>query len=373
MAGSLLQLAQAEFERAGYLVQSTRLALRPVFGELTSWSVSELLSYCGYLQELCDKHGIHFCSIGHVPANLPEGQLRRIHLLTDILTMNPALSATVQIASTATGLRAEMAQPAARVICELAQRTQDGVGNLFFAVTANCPPDTPFFPAAYHSSDEWGFSIGLQSVGLVRDTLRLVVQDHGVGIPALRDGLASAYLISVLKQTGQPIAELCEQWREHDINFLGLDLSPAPYGEESIADAMEQIGLGRFGEPGTVTVAAAITAALKGTSLRTCGYCGLMLPVLADAVIGSRIAEGHLSLDSLLLYSAVCGSGLDSIPIPGDTPPERIASILLDLGTLATRLRKPLSAKLLPIPGKSAGDMTTFTNDYLINTTVMKV
>jgi uncharacterized protein (UPF0210 family) len=373
VAGSLLQLAQAEFERQGYLVQSTRLALRPVFGELTTWSISELLNYCGYLQQLCDTHGIHFCSIGHVPANLPEGQLRRIHLLTDILTMNPTLSATVQIASTATGLRAEMAQPAARVICELAQRTKDGVGNLFFAVTANCPPDTPFFPAAYHSSDEWGFSIGLQSAGLVRDTLRLVTQDHGVGLPALSDGRATAYLISVLEQVGQPIADICEQWREHDIAYLGLDLSPAPYGEESIADAIEQIGLGRFGEPGTVAVASAITAALKGTSLRACGYCGLMLPVLADSIIGARVAEGRLSLDSLLLYSAICGSGLDSVPIPGDTPVDRIANILLDLGALATRLRKPLSAKLLPIPGKSAGEMTAFSNDYLINTAVMRV
>ncbi len=373
MAGSLLQLAQAEFERQGYLVQSTRLALRPIFGELTTWSISELLNYCGYLQQLCDTHGILFCSIGHVPASLPEAQLRRIHLLTDILTLNPTLSATVQIASTAAGLRAEMAPPAARVICELAQRTKDGVGNLFFAVTANCPPDSPFFPAAYHSSDEWGFSIGLQSAGLVRDTLRLVTQDHGAGIPALREGLATAYLISVLEQVGQPIAELCEQWREHDIAYLGLDLSPAPYGEESIADAIEQVGLGRFGEPGTVAVASAITAALKGTSLRACGYCGLMLPVLADSVIGARVAEGRLSLDSLLLYSAICGSGLDSVPIPGDTPVDRITNILLDLGALATRLRKPLSAKLLPIPGKSAGEMTAFSNDYLINTAVMRV
>jgi uncharacterized protein (UPF0210 family) len=366
-------MAQAEFERAGYLVQSARLSLRPVFSEAIAWSAGELLSYCGYLQQMCDEQSIPFCSIGHIPANIPEAQLRRINLLPDILTLHPALSATVQIASTASGLRAEMAQPAARVICELAQRTNEGLGNLFFAVTANCPPDIPFFPAAYHSSDEWGFSIGLQSAALVRDTLRLAVQDHGPGLPILRDGLATAYLISALEQVGHPIAALCERWREHDIVYLGLDLSPAPAGDESIADAIEQIGLGRFGEPGTVAAAAAITAALKGTSLHTCGYCGLLLPVLSDAVIGARVAEGRLSLDSLLLYSAICGSGLDSVPIPGDTPPERIAAVLLDLGALSTRLRKPLSAKLLPIIGKRAGDMTTFSNDYLINTMVMKV
>lgn len=366
-------MAQAELEQEGYFVQSARLSLRPVFAELASWSTSELLSYCSYLQQQCDEHGIHYCSIGHFPANAPEDHLRRISLLSDILLMNPALSATVQIASTATGLRVDMAQPAARVICDLARQTKEGIGNLFFAVTANCPPDSPFFPAAYHASDDWGISIGLQSAALVRDTLELVVQEHGPGLLALQGGIATAYLIAVLEQVGRPIAELCERWREKDLLYLGLDLSPAPQQEESIAAAIEQVGLGYVGEPGTVAVASAITAALKGTSLRTCGYCGLMLPVLSDAVLSKRVAEGRLSLDSLLLYSAVCGSGLDSVPIPGNTPPERIAAILLDLGTLATRLHKPLSAKLLPIPGKQAGEMTGFPSEYFTNTLIMQV
>jgi uncharacterized protein (UPF0210 family) len=373
LAGPLLRMAQAEFEKAGYEVQSTRIALRPIFVDLADWSTYDLLEYCAYLQQMCDAHDIYYCSIGHMPANAPEALLRRINMLAEVLAVNPALSAAVQIASTAFGLRAEAALPAARVISTLAQRTQDGLGNLFFSVTANCPPQTPFFPAAYHDSPEWGFSIGLQSAGLIGDTLRAVVHEQGRGILALRDGTITARLIGVLEEIGHPIEQLCEGWREHDIAYFGLDLSPAPYGEESIAGAIEQVGLGHFGEPGTVTVAAAITAALKGTSLRTCGYCGLMLPALADAVISERLAEGRLTLDSLLLYSAVCGSGLDSIPIPGDTPADRIAAVLLDLGALATRLRKPLSAKILPIPGKRAGEMTTFSSPYLVNAPVMRV
>lgn len=373
LAGPLLGMAQAEFEKAGYEVQSARLALRPVFADLADWPSSDLLDYCAYLQQLCDAHDIFYCSIGPIPANASEALLRRIHLLAEVLTINPALSASVQIASTASGLRPEAALPAAQVICELAHQTSEGLGNLFFSVTANCPPQTPFFPAAYHDNPEWGFSIGLQSAGLVGQTLRSVVYERGHGILALQDGIATARLIGVFEQIGHPIAQLCERWREHDLAYFGLDLSPAPYGEESIADAIEQVGLGRFGEPGTVAVAAAITAALKGTSLRTCGYCGLLLPALADSVISARLAEGRLTLDSLLLYSAVCGSGLDSIPIPGSTPTERIAALLLDVGALATRLRKPLSAKLLPIIGKHAGEMTTFSTPYLVNAPIMQV
>ncbi len=373
LIGPILSMAQAEFERAGYEVQSARIALRPVFVDLAHWSARELLAYCGYLQQMCHEREIAYCSIGHIPANASETDLRRISLLTDVLTMNPALCASVQIASTAVGLRADAALPAARVICDLARQTNEGLGNLFFAVTANCPPQTPFFPVAYHDRPEWGFSIGLQSAGLVSDTLRAVAQERGSGLTVLRDGIVTARLIGVLEEVGRPIADLCESWREHDIAYYGLDLSPAPYGDESIADAIEQVGLGYFGEAGTTAVAAAITAALKGTSLRTCGYCGLMLPPLLDAVISERLAEGRLTLNSLLLYAAICGSGLDCIPIPGDTPPERIAHLLLDLGALAVRMHKPLSAKLLPILGKQAGEMTTFSSPYLVNAPILDI
>ena len=373
LIGPILSMAQAEFEQKGYEVQSARIALRPVFVDLAHWSARELLEYCSYLQQLCKEHEIYYCSIGHIPANTSDSNLRRISLLTDVLTMNPALSASVQIASTAVGLRTDAALPAARVICELAQQTTEGLGNLFFAVSANCPPQTPFFPVAYHDSPDWGFSIGLQSAGLISETLRTVAQECGPGLKSLREGTATARLIAALEAVGRPIAELCESWREHDIAYYGLDLSPAPHGEESIADAIEQVGLGYFGEAGTVAVAASITAALKGTSLRTCGYCGLMLPPIADAVISERMAEGRLTLDSLLLYSAICGSGPDSIPIPGDTAPERIAHLLLDVGALAVRLRKPLSTKLLPILGKQAGEMTTFSSPYLVNAPILRI
>ncbi len=65
---------------------------------------------------------------------------------------------------------------------------------------------------------------------------------------------------------------------------------------------------------------------------------------------------------------AVCGTGLDTIPLPGDTSAEAIAHLLLDVATLAWRLNKPLSARLFPVPGKRAGESTAFSSPYLTNT-----
>ncbi len=54
---------------------------------------------------------------------------------------------------------------------------------------------------------------------------------------------------------------------------------------------------------------------------------------------------------ALLTYSAVCGIGLDTVPIAGDTPAEKIAAIMRDTGTMAFRLNKPLTVRFFPVPG----------------------
>jgi hypothetical protein len=78
-----------------------------------------------------------------------------------------------------------------------------------------------------------------------------------------------------------------------------------------------------------------------------------------------------LTVKDLLLYSAVCGTGLDTLPLPGDTSAEQIAALLLDLSALALRLDKPLTARLMPIPGKQAGDPTHFDFPFFADSKVM--
>jgi uncharacterized protein (UPF0210 family) len=95
-----------------------------------------------------------------------------------------------------------------------------------------------------------------------------------------------------------------------------------------------------------------------------------MLPVLEDAILGRRWEEGLVNTHQLLLYSAVCGTGLDTVPLPGDMEAEVIAHLLLDVASLALRLHKPLSARLFPVPGKQAGERTEFSSPYLTNTLV---
>ena len=91
------------------------------------------------------------------------------------------------------------------------------------------------------------------------------------------------------------------------------------------------------------------------------------MPVLEDAKLAERAADGNLCVKDLLLYSAVCGTGLDTLPLPGDTSEDEINAVLLDIASLSQRLDKPLTARLMPIPGKEAGDPTDFDFAYFAN------
>jgi uncharacterized protein (UPF0210 family) len=61
---------------------------------------------------------------------------------------------------------------------------------------------------------------------------------------------------------------------------------------------------------------------------------------------------------------------LDTIPLPGDISEERLARIMGDVASLAYKWRKPLAERLLPAPGKKAGDRTAFDDARMVNTIV---
>jgi uncharacterized protein len=370
-AAAFLSNARAAAEAAGYTVQTVRIATRPLLADMAATDDTAIEAYTAILQNWCADYDMDYCSLGAVPADDAAFPVERIALLPRILAPHEALNATVQLGSAANGVRYEAALAAALAMCTLSEHG-DGDANFRFAALACCEPGGPFFPQAFAAGPEWSVSVGLQSAGLVERTIETLVERTGSGLPALA-GLTTT-VGAAIEWAARPVVDLVrEQAQSSGFAFGGIDLSPAPMGDESIADAIEAVGLGLFGAPGTLAVAAALTAAIKSPALPQCGYCGLMLPVLEDETLGERCAEGDISITSLLAYSAVCGTGLDTVPIPGDTPPEHVAALLADVASLAVRLRKPLSARLFLVPGGAAGDITNFASPYLTNSRILSV
>jgi uncharacterized protein (UPF0210 family) len=346
------------YQDVGYDVQTLRLSTRPIFEDLAGDVVPHARELSTVLTEL----GIRFCSVGPAPASDPGFPIERLDMLGDMLLEADALTSSVQLATAEHGIRVDAALPAARIIRRLAEETREGLGNFRFAALACVQPGGPFFPASYHTGPA-AFTIGLQGAGIVATALSDM---KAVDPPSITRQVRAALI-----EHATPIVELAQRLAaELNVRFGGIDLSPAPAGDDSIAAAVEQCGHGAIGSPGTLSIAAALTEALRTTGLDTTGYTGLMLPVCEDTVLAGRWADGHLNVHQLLCFSAVCGTGLDTVPLPGNTPPEQIAHILLDVASLAHRLRKPLSARLFPVPGAQSGDATTFSSPYLVNTTV---
>jgi uncharacterized protein (UPF0210 family) len=356
-ATEALKLVAHAFEQEGYKVQTLRISTRPVLTDLAGWREEELVGYARSLQQALAKVGAEFCSLG--PA-LPAHGPARVLSLAQMLAGNEALSASALVATREGGLCATMAHAAARAMLWLAGNTKGGLGNFNFAALACVAPGTPFFPAAYHRGPS-SLSVCLQGASLVAEALA-----GGADLEKVESRVAE-----VSRQVAGPVVALAEKSsRRLGVHFGGIDLSPAPDLDDSVVGALELAGLGTFGTPGTLALAAAMTAGLRSTGLLTCGYSGLMLPVMEDRLLACRWEQGLVSVDQLLLWSAVCGTGLDTVPVPGDVPLEVLARVIVDLGSLAARLGKPLSARLLPAPGKHAGETTSFESPYLVNTVV---
>ncbi len=354
-AASFLQTARAAFSDE-YEVQTVRLATQPLPNYLPEWLNSSSLAVIGKLDQVAKDVGAAL-SIGPVLlGNQPTPGFGS--WAADLVQATESTSFSSVVASSAGGIHQHNIQACAEAIAAIARTSTGGEGNFRFCASAFCPPGTPFFPAAYHQGER-AFSLGLESPGLLLDAL----SGTGDAAQSMRSHLNAA-----LKPVESLAKEVSRQtgWR-----YLGIDTSPAPGLDASIGQVIETLAGAPFGSPSTLSACATITGVLKGLDVKTCGYSGLMLPVLEDRVLAARAMERRYGISELLLYSSVCGTGLDVIPLAGDTPVAGLAATIGDVAALSARYRKPLSARLFPIAGKQAGDIVSFDNPYLTSTRVM--
>lgn len=355
----MLRAAKKDLEQAGYEVQSLRIATQPFPEYIHGLGPKEALAFFRAYDALAQKEGFD-AAIG--PAMLRDNDdPAAAELLVDVLLETKALNASLTVAAE-DGVHWTSVRAAARLIKLLGAKSPRSQANFNFAATAMVPSNTPFFPGAYHRTLGREFAIALESANVVAEALKAGRGDAEKARRKLRESLG---------EHAKRIEALARRFAERSRwKYVGMDLSPAPLKEVSIGRALENFTGSRMGSSGTLTAAAAITAALRDVPVERAGYSGLMLPVLEDEVIARRWSEGALSVDALLAYSAVCGTGLDTIPLPGDVSEEQLEHIIGDMATLAHRLRKPLSARLMPVAGKKAGDRTDFEDPFLVNAVI---
>jgi hypothetical protein len=359
-AGNFLAAARSAFESAGYQVQSARLATIPFRLMLPEFSPDILARLAQALESAALELGYSYVSLG--PA-LPAD-------MDGFAAIPTALAATrnVFFSGLMTNPSKDVFLPAVRgaahVIHRAAPISADGFANLRFAALANVLPGSPFFPAAYHIGVSPSFALATEAADLAIQAFT-----HASSLDQAR--LA---LIASMQEHGRALQNVADQLLlKFDASFGGIDFSLAPYPSQalSLGAAMEALGVPALGGHGSLAAAAILADTMDQAQFPRAGFSGLMLPVLEDAVLAQRAAEGLLTVKDLLLYSAVCGTGLDTVPLPGDATREQLYALLLDLAALSSRLEKPLTARLMPIPGKQAGDPTGFDFEFFANSRVL--
>lgn len=358
---SFLNRAKSKFQDQGYEIQTLRIATQPLARYLNGKSRKEAVADLKKIDQIASDKNVVF-SIGPVVTDDrhdPEFASWAVQLVKETARIN----FTVTVASPEVGVHNQTALSAAEAIVAIAMATPGGEGNFRFAASANCPAGAPFFPVAYHQGPN-AFSIGLETPPLLQEAFR---QSKTLDDAKLR-------LKALMESELQPVEKLAQEIAqiEHR-NYLGIDVSPAPSKEASIGSAIELLSGSPFGSSSTLAACATITDVLHSLNIKKCGYSGLMLPVLEDPILAQRAAESRYTVRELLLYSSVCGTGLDVVPLAGDTPANLLAALIRDVAALSTKLHKPLSARLFPIPGKKAGEMAQFNNPFLTDSIIMKI
>jgi uncharacterized protein (UPF0210 family) len=361
-AAHAAQVARERLIAAGYMVQTLRLALTAT----GSNRCGDFATIAQAAEEQAIAVGFDCVSIGVVDGD-------RLAALHEAIGATESLFASAQIVGADGGIRHETIHAAAQAIAAIGASTPDGLGNLRFTASACVAPGSPFFPAAYHDGGAPWIAIGPEAAALA--------------IAATADGKAAAFargetqsqanVASTHASVLRPIADLTALIEHHDsritralqslepetgVRFAGCDWSLTPYPDptRSVGAAIEALSEVPFGAWGTLAAVRTLTSAIRTARVTQLGFSGVMLSVLEDTTLARRNAQGRYTLRDLLAFSAVCGTGLDTIPLPGDTTPEQIAGVLTEVAALATALRKPLTARLVPLPGLQAGDWMRF-------------
>ncbi|MCK3658456.1 hypothetical protein A4G18_06970 [Pasteurellaceae bacterium Pebbles2] len=375
-----LQEAKAEFDlivpaiqAKGYTVQSIRIVTN-AFGEyldLSSLTAAKAdLAYLKALLAQLDGSGLRIrFAIGEAKT------ADEIALLPELIAdYGDLCNACVNVALDENGiLDNPLIVKSAETIKRIAEITPRGEGNFNFTVNFNCKPFIPYFPASYHSSHlANSVVVGLETPDLLVAVLKeLPANPHNDFFQQCYQVMSQAlqYHVDEVLAAVNSVKHLMK------FDFVGMDSSAAPSKNcASMTEVYELMGVPYFGAAGTVEASALLTKVFKSVkNVPLVGFSGLMLAVTEDLGLADGTQKQQFDIRALLTYSAVCGIGLDTVPVAGDVSVAQIAALMRDTGTMAFRLNKPLTVRLFPIPNKQAGELTEFDSIDLCNCRILAV
>ena len=366
VGGNLVPTVNKISERYNIPVANRRIAVSPVSMLCEGHGPHAPMKIARAIDRAAKALGVDY--VGGFSALIERGITRAENALIDslpeVLSRTERLCSSFNVATTRSGLNLDAIHLLAGKILQTAEATRDldAIGCSKIVVFANAVEDNPFMAGAFHgvSLGDEVVHVGISGPGVIRQVLENSPQDLPLDEVAERIKKASFKMTRV----GELFLRECSRALGYTKGIIDISLAPTPEPGDSVANILEEIGVERTGAPGTTTALALLSDAVKkgGTmaASRVGGLSGAFIPVSEDEGMIRAASEGALTLEKLESLTCVCSVGLDMIAVPGDIPHTSLTGLIADACTLGMVNNKTTGVRIIPVPGKSPGDIAVF-------------
>ncbi len=343
-------------------VKTNRISI--IFNEsLSITHLPSLINTLNYLKLNCASRNIRWFSL-----SLNSSQFEDIDSISEIVTTIIRKISNLFIHLIVDDKSQKIFDEYSRTIIKVSRLSESGFDNFRLGISDGKTRNTPFFPFS-NFDNPLTYSIGLETLEeLINQIYNKDSSDYSANLKDFQE-----ILVENLKSIDNYLT------RNSIIKFNGIDasLAPIPRTNQSIGLLYELLGVHTLGNLGSLSVTSKLTniikEAFKISNAKSVGFNGVMFSPLEDDWLARQSYSNVLSPESLMLYSSVCGCGIDMLPLPGDIFLETISCLLCDVISLSQKLNKPLGVRLLLIPGKSSNEKTSFNHDFLSDMKILKI
>ncbi|MCR4784826.1 MAG: PFL family protein [bacterium] len=366
VAERLVPVVEQVSQEFGVPIVNKRIALSPLSLLGAATGADSYVPLAVAVDKVAKEIGVDF--VGGFSALVHKGftDSDRIlfHSIPEALNVTDRVCASVSLASTKAGINMDAVKLFGEIVSQTAffNPRLAGLPCCKLVCFCNMVEDNPFVAGAMHGigEGECSINVGISGPGVVKAAIRRL------GLEADLGKVAEAVKRTAFKITRMGELVGREVSRRLGVNFgiLDLSLAPTPERGDSVADVLEAMGLERCGTHGTTAALALLNDAVKkgGTmaSSYVGGLSGAFIPLSEDEEMAHCAEIGAISMDKLEAMTSVCSVGLDMIAIPGDTPASTISGIIADEMAIGMVNNKTTAVRVLPIPGKKAGEKVDY-------------
>lgn len=368
-ASKLVSTCQRIERRYGIEVANKRISISPIAVVAAPFNTAQMVEIALTLDKAADELGVDFIGgfSALVEKGMSVGDKALINAIPQALTESKRICSSVNVASTRAGLNMDAIKHMGSIIKQAANMTadDDGLAAAKLVVFANIPQDVPFMAGAYLGIGEADavVSVGVSGPGVVKAALeRAMTEEQGMDLSRAADVIKQT--AARLTRAGELVGREVAQELGLPFGIVDLSLAPTPNKNDSVGEIFEAVGLPAIGAPGSTAFLAMLNDAVKKggafASSHVGGLSGAFIPVCEDLTIAESARQGTLSLEKLEAMTAVCSVGLDMVALPGGTSEEMISAIIADEMAIGVINKKTTAARLIPAPGKKAGDHVVF-------------